>query len=137
MPLRGIRTFFALFLQRAVRLAFVTSETIHHSLTMNTVKLNLFDTVIFSDPAAIADAFPAGTIRPAHARTQQPAPLWRQSLAAMDNAATGRAHRATQACIALLGTLTAGSVVIAAGTLIRCLGSHDGLHTAVQTLMSR
>ena len=55
----------------------------------------------------------------------------------MDNAATGRAHRASQICYAVLGTLSAGSVIIAAGTLLRCVGSHGGLHAAVQTLMSR
>ena len=102
---------------------------------MNSLKFNLFDTAIFTHAPSVADAFPAGMVR----RTQpqaQPAPLWRQSLAAMDNASTGRAHRAAKVCFALLGTLTAGSVVIAAGTLIRCLGAHDGLHQAVQTLMS-
>ncbi len=104
---------------------------------MTALKLDLFDTVLFAPAApALADVLPAGTIRLAR-RTQQPAPLWRQSLAAMDNAATGRAHRVSQVCFALLGTLSAGSVVVAAGALVRCLGSHDGLHAAVQTLMSR
>ena len=102
---------------------------------MNSLKLNLFDTVIFADTPSLADAFPTGMVRPAK-KQEQPAALWRQSLAAMDNASTGRAHRAAQVCFAVLGTLTAGSVVIAAGTLIRCLGAHDGLHTAVQTLMN-
>ena len=105
---------------------------------MNALKLSLFDTVIFAQAPSVADAFPAGMIRRQPATTvQPPASLWRQSLAAMDNASTGRAHRATQLVFAVLGTLTAGSIMIAAGTLIRCLGSHDGLHTAVQTLMSR
>ena len=108
---------------------------------MNSLKLNLFDTAIFTHTPSVADAFPAGVIKqPTAARTeqQQPAPLWRQSLAAMDNASTGgRAHRAAQVGFAVLGTLTAGSVVIAAGTLIRCLGAHQGLHSAVQTLMAR
>ena len=103
---------------------------------MNALKLNLFDTVIFSPTTSVTNASPAGMIRRPAAEAR-PATLWRQSLAAMDNASTGRAHRAAQVCFAVLGTLTAGSVVIAAGTLIRCLGSDDGLHTAVQTLMSR
>ena len=103
---------------------------------MNTLKLNLFDTVIFAQAPAVADALPAGMIR-RPATAQPPASLWRQSLAAMDNASTGPAHRAAQVCFAVLGTLTAGSVLVAAGTLIRCLGAHDGLRAAVQTLMSR
>ena len=104
---------------------------------MNALKLGLFDTVIFAQAPSVADAFPAGMIRRHPATTAAPASLWRQSLAAMDNSSTGRAHRATQLVFAVLGTLTAGSIMIAAGTLIRCLGSHDGLHAAVQTLMSR
>ena len=90
---------------------------------MNALKLNLFDTVILAQAPSVADAFPAGMVRrPAAKTSPPPASLWRQSLAAMDNASTGRAHRATQIVFAVLGTLTAGSVVIAAGTLIRCLG---------------
>ena len=99
---------------------------------MNSLKLNLFDTAIFTQAASGA----AGEVRNGQIQ-DQPAPLWRQSLAAMDNASVGRAHRAAQVCFAVLGTLTAGSVVIAVGALIRGLGTHQGLHSAVQALMTR
>ena len=102
---------------------------------MNTAKLTLFDTAFLSQ-SPTADAFSTGITRPT-VPVHLPASLWRQSLAAMDNASTGPAHRFPQVCFVLLGTLSAGSMVIAAGTLVRCLGSHDGLHTAVQTLLSR
>lgn len=54
----------------------------------------------------------------------------------MDNVSTGPAHRVSQVCFALLGTLSAGSVIIAAAALLHCVVSHDGLHAAVQTLMN-
>ena len=103
---------------------------------MNSLKLNLFDTAIFTPTPSVADAFPDGMVRRTRPQAQ-PAPLWRQSLAAMDNAATGRAHRAAQTCFVILGTLSAGSVVIAAVSLVHGLGAHQGLHSAVQTLMTR
>lgn len=102
---------------------------------MNALNLSLLDTVILSaaDSAATATAprVRTGTAPLAN----QPAALWKQSLSAHEHSTHVR--WTLRGAYAVLGTLSAASIVYAASVVCHGMVAHDGLHAAVQALMGR
>lgn len=102
---------------------------------MNSLNLSFFDSV-----APFTSGFPVAAETPrvrtrTMAAVAAPASLWQQSFAAHEPAA--RARWGAWMCYGLLGTVSAVSMAYAAMELFHGVLGQNGLHAAVQTLMTR
>ena len=102
---------------------------------MNSLNLSLLDSSILSAADYAAPAVTPRVRTGTAPLAGQPAVLWRQSLGAHEHTAPVR--WTLRGCYAVLGTLTAASVVYAVSALCHGILAHDGLSAAVQALMSR